>query len=365
MPARCASAKAPPPAPARISQAAFGRLPDGSTAQLFTLRNADGMEVKITNYGGIVTSIKVPDRHGVLGDVVLGYDSLDGYLASTPYFGAIVGRYANRIAKGRFTLDGATYKLAVNNGPNSLHGGLRGFDKALWKARVANTKAGPALELSYLSRDMEEGYPGNLRVTARYTLTPDDSLRLELTARTDRATVVNLTQHSYFNLAGKGTILDDRVFIDADRFTPVDATQIPTGELRRVDGTPFDFRKPTAVGARIGDADEQLKFGGGYDHNYVLNKKPGELKLAARVTDPSSGRVLEVSTTEPGLQFYTGNSLDGTITGKGGWTYQRRDALCLEAQHFPDSPNHPDFPSTVLRPGQVYRNMIVFHFAAR
>lgn len=365
MPARCASAKAPPPAPARISQAAFGRLPDGSTAQLFTLRNADGMEVKITNYGGIVTSIKVPDRHGVLGDVVLGYDSLDGYLASTPYFGAIVGRYANRIAKGRFTLDGATYKLAVNNGPNSLHGGLRGFDKALWKARVANTKAGPALELSYLSRDMEEGYPGNLRVTARYTLTPDDSLRLELTARTDRATVVNLTQHSYFNLAGKGTILDDRVFIDADRFTPVDATQIPTGELRRVDGTPFDFRKPTAVGARIGDADEQLKFGGGYDHNYVLNNKPGELKLAARVTDPSSGRVLEVSTTEPGLQFYTGNSLDGTITGKGGWTYQRRDALCLEAQHFPDSPNHPDFPSTVLRPGQVYRNTIVFHFAAR
>jgi aldose 1-epimerase len=330
---------------------------------LYTLKNAKGAEAKISNYGGIVVSLKMPDRQGQLGDVVLGYDTLAGYLKETPYFGCLVGRYGNRIAKGRFTLNGQTYTLATNNGPNALHGGLKGFDKAVWKARAIQSSSGPALELRHLSKDGEEGYPGNLDVTATYTLTGDNALRLDYVATTDKPTVVNLTQHSYFNLAGQGDVLRHVVYLNADRFTPVDSTLIPTGELKPVDGTPFDFRKPTAIGARINQDDPQLKFGGGYDHNWVINQKqPGELTLQARVTEPTTGRVLEVLSTEPGLQFYTGNFLDGTITGKGGRVYQFRNGFCMEPQHYPDSPNQPNFPSVVLRPGQTYRNTIVYRF---
>ncbi len=343
----------------------FGRTQDGTPVSLYTLRNRNGMEARIMNYGGIVVSLKVPDRNGTLGDVVLGYDNLADYLKSSPYFGAMVGRYGNRIAKGKFTLDGVEYSLAVNNGPNALHGGIRGFDKVVWQASESTSAEGPSLELTYLSKDGEEGYPGDLKVKAVYTLTQDNSLRLEYTATTDKDTVLNLTQHSYFNLAGKGNNLDHVVWIDADKFTPVDSTLIPTGELRPVEGTPFDFRKPTAIGARIGQDDQQLKFGNGYDHNYVLNKPMGKLAVVARVTEPTSGRVFELSTTEPGLQFYTGNFLDGSLTGKGGWKYEFRSAFCMEPQHFPDSPNHPEFPSAELRPGETYHHTIVYHFSTQ
>jgi len=332
---------------------------------LYTLRNSKGVEVQICNYGGLVTSFKVPDRNGKMGDVVLGYDNLEGYLKDTPYFGAMIGRYGNRIAKGKFTLDGQTYTLATNNGPNALHGGIKGFDKIVWQAKSMATADGPALELTYLSKDGEEGFPGNLSVTAVYTLMEDNGLRLQYTATTDKDTVVNLTQHSYFNLAGKGDVLNHVVMINADKFTPVDSTLIPTGELRPVEGTPFDFRKPTAIGARINQNDEQLKFGNGYDHNWVLNHQMGNLDVIARVTEPTSGRFLEVLSTEPGLQFYTGNFLNGKITGKGGWVYQFRNAFCMEPQHFPDSPNHPEFPSVVLKPGQTYKNTIVFRLGVQ
>jgi aldose 1-epimerase len=348
-----------------IGRQPFGNAKDGTPVDLFTLRNARGAEVKISNYGGLVTSLRVPDKHGKLGDVVLGYDNLAGYLKQTPYFGALVGRYGNRIAKGRFTLDGKEYSLAINNGPNALHGGIKGFDKVVWEAKILATRAGPALELHYVSKDGEEGYPGNLDVTAVYTLTEDNALKLEYTATTDKDTVLNLTHHSYFNLAGHGDILKHEVMLNADKFTPVDSTMIPTGELRPVEGTPFDFRKPTAIGARINEPEEQLKFGGGYDHNFVINKPLGELGVAAQVYDPESGRVLEVSSTEPGLQFYTGNFLDGSITGKGGWNYKFRNAFCMEPQHYPDSPNKPSFPSVVLKPGQTFRNMIVYKFSVR
>jgi aldose 1-epimerase len=344
----------------QISSESFGRTPDGTPVLLFTLRNSHGAEVKIMNYGGIVESLKAPDKHGKMGDVVLGYDNLDAYIKESPYFGALVGRYGNRIAKAKFTLDGKEYTLATNNGPNSLHGGKKGFDKVVWEPKVLATPEGPALQLRYLSKDGEEGFPGNLSVTATYTFTEDNALRLDYEATTDKDTIVNLTQHSYFNLALNGDILNHVVMIDADKFTPVDSTLIPTGELRLVDGTPFDFRKPTPIGARINEDNEQLKLGGGYDHNWVLNKKPGELKLAARVQEPTSGRVLEVLTTEPGLQFYTGNFLNGKITGKGGVVYNKRNALCMEPEHFPDSPNHPEFPSVVLKPGDTYRNTIIF-----
>lgn len=349
----------------QISQRPFGRTKDGTPANLYTLRNAKGAEVRISNYGGLVISLKVPDRNGQLGDVVLGYDDLADYLKQTPYFGALVGRYGNRIAKGKFTLDGQEYTLATNNGPNALHGGLKGFDKVVWDARTLATPDGPALELHYVSKDGEEGYPGTLQVTAVYTLTEDNALRLEYTATTDKDTVLNLTHHSYFNLAGKGDVLGFQVMIPADKFTPVDSTLIPTGELRPVEGTPFDFRQPTVIGARIKQDDEQLKFGNGYDHNWVLNKAPGELGLAARVYDPQSGRVLEVLTTDPGLQFYTGNFLDGSIKGKRGWVYQFRNAFCMEPQHFPDSPNHPEFPTVVLKPGAIYKNTIIYRFSVR
>ncbi|MBL9138274.1 MAG: galactose mutarotase [Verrucomicrobiales bacterium] len=343
----------------------WGTLPDGSPVRLYTLRNGKGAEVKISNYGGIVTAWRARDRQGKMGDVVLGYDDLAGYLKETPYFGCLVGRYGNRIAKGRFTLDGATYSLVTNNYPNHLHGGTKGFDKVLWKANAFTRADGPYLELTYTSRDMEEGYPGNLTVKAVYSLGADNALRLEYTATTDKATVVNLTQHSYFNLAGQGDILGHEVYLNADKFTPVDSTLIPTGELRPVDGTPFDFRKPTTIGARVNQADEQLKFGGGYDHNWVINKAPGQVALQARVYEPTTGRVLEVMSDQPGLQFYCGNFLDGKITGKGGWVYQHRNGFCMEPQHFPDSPNQPNFPSVVLRPGQTYRNTIIYRLSTR
>src|ERR1035437_8994259 len=322
----------------QISRQPFGVTKDGIAVDLYTLRNNKGVEVGICNYGGLVIFVKVPDRNGHLGDVGLGYDNLGGYIKDPPYFGAMIGRYGNRIAKGKFTLDGKEYTLAINNGPNALHGGLKGFDKVVWEPRILARPEGPSLELRYVSKDGEEGYPGNLSVTAVYTLTDDNALKLEYTATTDKDTVLNLTQHSYFNLAGKGDIINHTVMIPADKFTPVDSTLIPTGELKPVDGTPFDFRTPTPIGARIGQDDEQLKFGNGYDHNWVINKPIGKLGLMARVFEPTSGRVLEVLSTEPGLQFYTGNFLDGKLTGKGGWVYQRRNAFCMEPQHYPDSP---------------------------
>jgi aldose 1-epimerase len=351
-----------------IEKSAYGKTPDGTEVSLFTLTNAKGMQAQITNFGGIVVSLKVPDKQGKLADVVLGYDSLDGYLENPSYFGAIIGRYGNRIAHGRFELDGKTYTLAKNNGENSLHGGKTGFNKVVWTPRAFESKDGPSLELKYLSKDGEEGYPGDLRVTVTYTLANTNELKIDYAATTDKTTVVNLTNHSYFNLTGtpEKDILEHVLMINADRFTPVDSGLIPTGELKPVAGTPFDFRKPTAVGARIGNDDEQLKLGGGYDHNFVLNSAPkrGGLTLAARVLEPGSGRVLEVWTTEPGIQFYTSNFLNGSIKGKGGIAYQKHAALCLETQHFPDSPNHPKFPTTTLKPGEKYHTVTVYKFSA-
>jgi aldose 1-epimerase len=348
---------------AAVTQHPFGQTKDGTPVEIYTLRNTKGAEARICTYGGVLVSLKVPDRNGTLGDVVLGCDNLEGYFKPVPYFGALIGRYGNRIAKGKFTLDGQEYTLATNDGPNALHGGVKGFDKVVWNAKPLATLEGPALQLRYLSKDGEEGYPGNLSVIANYILTEDNALKIEFTATTDKATVLNLTHHSYFNLAGKGDILNHVVMIKADKFTPIDATLIPTGELRPVQGTPLDFRVPTAIGARIGQDDQQLKFAGGYDHNWVINKPMGQLALQARVTEPTSGRVLEVFSTDPGLQFYSGNFLDGTITGKGGWVYQKHSGFCMEPQHFPDSPNEPTFPSVVLKPGQTHHNTLVYKFS--
>jgi aldose 1-epimerase len=361
----CSTTSLTPNQGAQISVKPFGPPQNGIAVDLYTLRNNKGAEAAICNYGGLVISFKVPDRWGAFGDVVLGYDNLADYIKDTPYFGAMIGRYGNRIAKGKFTLDGKEYTLAINNGPNALHGGLKGFDKVVWESKILARSEGPSLQLRYTSKDGEEGYPGNLSVTAVYTLTDDNALKLEYTATTDKDTVINLTQHSYFNLAGKGDILNHTVMIPADKFTPVDSALIPTGELKPVDGTPFDFRTPTPIGARIGQDDEQLKFGNGYDHNWVINKPMGKLGLMARVFEPTSGRVLEVFSTEPGLQFYTGNFLDGKLTGKGGWVYQFRNGFCMEAQHYPDSPNQPNFPTVVLKPGEVYRNTIIFKFSVQ
>jgi aldose 1-epimerase len=361
--AGCASSSTSPGA-SGISQMHFGAMPDGRKVSIFTLKNSRGAEARITDYGGIVVSLKMPDRNGAFGDVVLGFDNLDSYLKSSPYFGALIGRYGNRIANGKFTLDGVSYTLATNNYPNTLHGGNIGFDKVLWRATPGQTPAGPSLRLNYLSKDGEEGFPGNLYVSAVYTLTDDNSLKLEFTATTDKDTVVNLTHHSYFNLRGSGTVLDHVVYIDADQYTPVDATLIPTAELRPVAGTPFDFRTPTAIGARINQDDGQLKLAHGYDDNWIINN-PGSVRLMARVTEPTTGRVLEVLSSEPGLQFYTGNFLDGSLTGKGGWSYQFRNAFCMEPEHFPDSPNHPEFPTVVLKPGDTYHNTIIYHFSAQ
>jgi len=348
-----------------INRQAFGQTKDGAAVELATLRNKNGVEARICSYGGIVVSLQVPDRQGQLGDVVLGYKNLADYLRDSPYFGALIGRFGNRIAKGRFTLEGREYTLATNNYPNALHGGIKGFDKVVWTPRLLETTNGPALELRYLSKDGEEGYPGNLSVMAVYTLTDDNALRLDYTATTDKSTVLNLSHHSYFNLAGEGDVLNHKVTILADKFTPVDSTLIPTGELRPVEGSPFDFRHPTAIGARINQDDAQLKFGKGYDHNWIITKSPGQLGLMARVYEPTSGRVLEVLSTEPGLQFYTGNFLDGTLKGKGGWVYQFRNGFTMEPQHYPDSPNQHAFPSAVLKPGETYKNTIIYRFSTQ
>jgi aldose 1-epimerase len=349
----------------RIQKQLFGATADGRRVDLYTLTNANGLEAGIMNYGGVVVSVRVPDRRGSLGDVVLGYDKLDGYLKKGAYFGALIGRYGNRIGNGRFSLDGQEYKLAQNNGENHLHGGLVGFDKVLWNRTESPTDDVFGLKLTYLSKDREEGYPGNLSVTVIYTLTNKDELKLSYSAMTDKPTVVNLTNHSFFNLAGSGSNLGHEMMINADRFTPVAKGLIPTGELRGVKGTPMDFSTATAIGARIDQDYEQLTLAGGYDHNYVLNKRDSELSLAARVSEPSTGRVMEVYTTEPGMQFYSGNFLDGSIAGKGGQAYHRRSAFCLETQHFPDSPNKPGFPSTVLRPGQHYSSNTIYKFSVR
>lgn len=346
-----------------ITSTAFGKTTDGSAVEIYSLRNDNGMEARIATYGGIIASLTAPDRAGRFTDVVLGYDRLDEYLKNTPYFGALIGRYANRIAGAKFQLNGKTYTLARNNGNNSLHGGLKGFDKVVWTAKVVEATGGRALELDYLSKDGEEGFPGNLAVKTVYRLTNENELRMDFTATTDAPTLCNLTGHSYFNLAGKGDVLAHEVYLNASRFTPADGGLIPTGELKPVDGTPFDFRKSTAIGARIHVDDPQLKMAKGYDQNFVVDKPAGQLGLHGRVYEPSSGRVMEVLSTEPGVQLYTSNYLDGSLTGKGGWAYQRFAAFCLEPQHFPDSPNQAAFPSTVLRPGQTYRNTIIYKFS--
>ncbi|MCC6393908.1 MAG: galactose mutarotase [Bryobacterales bacterium] len=360
----CSSPKPEPPKTMKIRKQPFGQTKNGESVELYTLTNRNGVETSITNYGGRVVTLKVPDRAGKFADVVLGFDTLDGYLGNSPYFGALIGRYGNRIGKAKFTLDGKEYKLAANNGPNALHGGVLGFDKVVWNGEQGAGEE-PSLKLNYLSKDGEEGYPGNLSVTVVYTLTDRNELKIDYAASTDKDTVLNLTNHSYFNLAGEGVgdILNHEIMINADRFTPIDSGLIPTGELRPVKGTPFDLTKPVAIGAHINDKDQQILFGKGYDHNFVLNG--GGLALAARVVEPKSGRVMEVLTTQPGVQFYTGNFLDGSVQGKGGKAYPHRSAFCLETQHFPDSPNKPDFPSVVLKPGEKFESTTVYRFTAR
>jgi aldose 1-epimerase len=349
-----------------VTRAPFGKMPDGTAVEVYTL--ADGpVEARILTYGGIVLSLRVPDRTGKAADVVLGFDDLDGYVSnsngpSASFFGAIIGRYANRIAHGKFTLDGKTYNLPLNNGENSLHGGPHGLNNVVWKSKPIEN----GVELNYLSKDGDSGYPGNLSVTVRYTLVKND-LKIEYSATTDKDTVLNLTSHSYFNLKGQGQgdILGHQLLLKASRFTPVDANLIPTGELKPVASTPFDFTKQTAVGERIDANDEQIRLGHGYDHNWVIDGNGGKLSLAAEVYEPTTGRVLRVLTTEPGIQFYTGNFLDGTIKGKGSVGMGRRTALCLETQHFPDSPNHPAFPTTELKPGQRFHSVTVYSFSSQ
>ena len=347
------------------TSASFGKTSDGTEVQLFTLTNANGVKASITNFGGILTSLMVPDKDGKLGDVILGFDNVGGYqspefLKSGPYFGALIGRYGNRIKDGKFTLDGKAYTLAKNNGANTLHGGKVGFDKVVWQAESGTSAEGQSLKLTYLSKDGEEGYPGNLNVTVVYTLTAHNALKIDYTATTDKATVVNLTNHAYFNLnhgAGKD-ILGHEVTLPADRYNVVDAGLIPTGELRPVKGTPFDFTTPHAIGERIAQVP------GGYDHNWILNTPTGQ-HAAATVYEPATGRTMEVTTDQPGIQFYTGNFLDGTLTGKGGTVYGKNAGFCLETQHFPDSPNQPKFPSTVLKPGETFHSVSTYKFGVR
>jgi aldose 1-epimerase len=350
-----------------MTRAPFGQLPDGTAVEAFTFTNASGMSVTAITYGGIITSLKVPDKAGQLADVVLGYDSLQGYLDKSPFFGCIVGRYGNRIGKGTFTLDGKTYTLPINNGENHLHGGPQGFDKKVWKAEPFEHGDLVGVVFTHTSPDGDMGYPGTLAMKVTYTLTSDNTLRFDYEATTDKATPVNLTQHTYFNLAGAGSgdILKHEIEIKADRYTPVDAGLIPTGQLATVEGTPFDFRKATAIGARI-DADHpQIKAGGGYDHNMVFTRAAAGLEPVVTVHEPTTGRTMTVATTQPGVQFYTGNFLDGTITGKGGKVYPKRSGLCLETQHFPDSPNKPEFPTTILKPGETYRESTAYTFGVR
>ncbi len=349
-----------------VTTSPFGVLPDGNEVTRYTLRNANGVEVSVINYGGIITSLKTIDKQGQFSDVVLGYDSLSSYLKSSPYFGALIGRYGNRIAKGKFTLDETSFKLATNNDANHLHGGLKGFDKVFWIIEVLPDSA--SLKLTYTSADGEEGYPGNLISEVVYALTDADELKIEYHATTDKKTIVNLTQHTYFNLTGDANrdILNHELMIDAPQLLPVDKTLIPTGELKSVTNTPFDFNRLTTIGSRIAQDDEQLKFGLGYDHCWVLNPSDGKtLRKVAELFEPTSGRVVEVSTTEPGLQFYSGNFLDGTLIGKGGVAYKHRSGLCLETQHYPDSPNKPAFPSVVLNPGETYTTTTVYSFLTK
>lgn len=350
-----------------ITKADFGTTTDGQKTDLYTLTNANGVVAKITNYGGTVTELWVPDKNGNMDDIVLGFDSVTPYETKSPYFGSIIGRYGNRIGKAKFTLDGKEYNLAANDSQNHLHGGVKGFDKRVWDAEPVKTSKSVGLKLHYLSADMEEGYPGNLDVTVTYTLTNDNELAIEYVAKTDKPTVCNLTNHSYFNLAGQGngTILDHQLMLNAKEFTPIDRGLITTGEILPVKGTPMDFSTLTAIGKNINSTDQQIQFGGGYDHNWVIDKKLGKMGLAAKVVEPTSGRVMEIYTEEPGVQFYSGNFLNGTITGKMGKVYPKRSGFCLETQHYPDTPNKPNFPSVTLRPGETYKTTTVHKFSAK
>lgn len=351
----------------KIEQSVFGTLPDGRNVTQYTLKNGHGIVVNVIDYGATVTSILAPDRNGRFSDIVLGYDSLGGYIADRSYFGCIVGRYGNRIGFGKFSLGGKEYQLSVNDGENHLHGGKSGFNKKLWKASASETSIGPSLQLIYVSPDGEEGYPGTLTITVTYTLTETDELQIEYRCTTDLTTIVNPTHHSYFNLTGDPTekILGHILTLTADKFTPVDVTLIPTGVIADVAGTPMDFRDPTPIGDRINTPFTQLTYGRGYDHNWMLNEFTGNVRKVAEVFEPTSGRLLEVFTDQPGIQFYCGNFLDGTVIGKHGIAYQHRTGLCLEAQHFPDSPNKPQFPSVTLKPGQVYTQTTIYRFAVR
>jgi aldose 1-epimerase len=361
------AASAPASGTLTIRKEGFGALPGGKSVDLYTLANGHGMEVRIMTYGGVIVSLSVPDRNGHSGDIVLGYENLEGYLAKSPYFGAIVGRFGNRIKDARFKLDGKEYTLAKNDPPNTLHGGFRGFDKVLWQAQPLEEKDDVGLILKYTSRDGEEGYPGTLQVTVTYTLNGENEFTIHYHATTDKATPITLASHSAFNLAGEGNgdILGHVLMLNAHRYTPFDSTRIPTGEIASVKGTPLDFTMPTEVGSRIEERNDQLAYGHGYDSNFVINRQGPGLALAALFYEPTTGRVMEIDTTEPGEQFYTGNSLDGTIKGKHGHVYQRRSGFCLLTQHFPDSPNQPSFPSTILRPGHVYESMTVYKFSTR
>ena len=347
-----------------MSKTPFERTADDQSVDLITLRNRNGIEIQVLSYGGIIMSLKTPDRTGAIDDIVLGFDHLKDYVEKSPYFGTLIGRYGNRIAKGKFTLDGQTYTLATNNNANHLHGGIKGWDKVVWGADMFQNAGAVGVILTYTSKDGEEGYPGTVKARVTYSLNEQDELTVDYFATTDKPTVINLTQHSYFNLAGTNAqdVLGHELMLNADGYTPVDAGLIPLGQIAPVAGTPFDFKAPTPIGARINDTHEQIARGGGYDHNFVLNRTGDGLSLAARVVEPMSGRTVTVSTTEPGVQFYTGNFLDGTLTGKGGRLYGRRAGFCLETQHYPDSPNQPAFPSPVLRPGQEYRSKTVFAF---
>jgi aldose 1-epimerase len=345
---------------AKVDRAVFGKLPDGTVIEAYTLKNAHGSSAKVITYGATLTELYVPDKSGKPGDIVLGFSDLEGYLTNHPFFGATVGRYANRIAKGHFTLDGKDYSLFLNNGPNSLHGGKLGFNRKVWKAEILPGMTAAAVRFTYLSKDGEENYPGNLNVSVTYTLTDTNELKLNYRAETDKDTPLNITNHSYFELGGPGkNILDETLFLNASEYTPVDATLIPTGEIKSVKGTPLDFTKPTLIGARI----NELKEVGGYDHNMVVDGKPGKLRLAARASDPTTGRQMEVWTTEPGVQFYSALNLDGKIVGKNGIGYPKFGALCLETQHFPDSPNHPNFPSTIVHPGTPFVSETIYKFS--